>query len=63
MDVVVFLNQDDSVTAGSRSIRRGCLDLRGDDDVRTIGRPHPRQAGERLMRQRPKISVDTDNDG
>ena len=43
--------------------RSGCLSLHGSEGVRTGGRLHPGQAGERLLKQRPKVLRQADYDG
>ena len=43
--------------------RSGCLSLHGGEGVRTGGRLHPGQAGERLLKQRPKVLSQADCDG
>ena len=45
-------------TRKGRSSLPGCFDLRGGEGVRTVGRLHPGQAGERLLKQRPKTQCE-----
>ena len=41
------------------SIQPGCLPLCGGEGVRTVGRLQPGQAGERLLKQRPKGRIES----
>ena len=58
IDVIGMLKAYDwgiySASAQGRSSVPGCPCLHGGEGVRTVGRLHPRQAGERLLKQRPK---------
>ena len=55
--MVVFLNHDDSATTLSQAILPWCWGLPEGEGVRTVERLQPRPAGERLLRQRPKINA------
>ena len=48
-------------TTPPRSTLPGCLGPYGSEGVRTVGRLHPGHAGERLLKQRPKINAELSN--
>ena len=56
--VIVRGTRHDSATTPPRSSLPGCLGLHEGEGVRTVGRLHPGQAGQRLQKQRPNVSAE-----